>query len=143
VQAPDDNRKLLHVMRIALRWADMDANAHVNNATYFTYMEQARIEWLNTIGMQNTAEGEGPVVVKTSCTYVKPIAYPETLEVRLYGAAPGRTSFPTWYEIVGTNEPGVKYAEGDATMVWTNRTSGKSQPVPDALRALLSDPPPP
>ena len=81
-----DDRKLLHVTRIELRWADMDANAHVNNATYFTYMEQARIDWLNAVGMQNTAEGEGPVVVKTSCTYLAPIAYPETLEIRVYGA---------------------------------------------------------
>ncbi|HEX2828433.1 MAG TPA: thioesterase family protein [Burkholderiales bacterium] len=133
-----NDRKLLHVTRIELRWADMDANAHVNNATYFTYMEQARIEWLNAAGMQNTAEGEGPVVVKTSCTYLAPIGYPETLEVRVYGAAPGRTSFPTWYEINGA--AGARYAEGDATMVWTNRASGKSQPVPDALRALLAGP---
>jgi acyl-CoA thioester hydrolase len=131
-----DTRRLLHVTRIELRWADMDANAHVNNATYFTYMEQARIDWLNTAGLQNTAAGEGPVVVKTSCTYLVPIAYPETLEIRVYGAAPGRSSFPTWYEIYGRD--GVKYADGDATMVWTHRASGKSQPVPDALRALLA-----
>ena len=136
MQAPTENRKLLTVVRIALRWGDMDANAHVNNATYFTYMEQARIDWLNAVAMQNTADGEGPVVVKTSCTYLVPIAYPETLEIRVYGGAPGRTSFPTWYEIYGSGD--VKYAEGDATMVWTNRTTGKSQPVPDALRALLT-----
>ena len=134
--AANDNRKLLYVMRIQLRWSDMDANAHVNNATYFTYMEQARIEWLVSAGMQNTAEGEGPVVVKTSCTYLVPIGYPETLEVRVYGGAPGRSSFPTWYEICGAE--GGKYAEGDATMVWTNRGTGKSQPVPDDLRALLT-----
>ena len=138
MQASTEDRKLLTVVRIALRWGDMDANAHVNNATYFTYMEQARIEWLNAVGMQKTAQGEGPVVVRTSCTYLRPIAYPETLEIRVYGGAPGRTSFPTWYEIFGTANGDVKYAEGEAAMVWTNRTSGKSLPVPDALRALLT-----
>ena len=138
LEKPNEPRILLVTLAIAVRWGDMDANAHVNNATYFTYMEQARIEWLNTAGMQNTAAGEGPVVVKTSCTYLKPIAYPATLEIRVYGGAPGRTSFPTWYEIFDAADAAAKYAEGDATMVWTNRASGKSQPVPDALRALLA-----
>jgi acyl-CoA thioester hydrolase len=130
-------RRLLRVSRIAVRWADLDANGHVNNATYFTYFEQVRVEWLGEAGMQNTAEGEGPVVVQTGCSFARPIPYPELLEVRIYGGPPGRTSFPTFYEIVGTVESGVKYAEGQAVMVWTNRTSGKSCPLPAAMRALL------
>lgn len=130
-------RKLLCVSRVPVRWADLDANGHVNNATYFTYFEQVRIEWLEGIGMQNTAEGQGPVVVQIGCTFARPIPYPELLEVRIYGGSPGRTSFPTFYEIIGSVEAGVKYADGQAAMVWTDRNSGKSCPVPDALRALL------
>ena len=66
--------------------------------------------------------------------------YPETIEVRMYGAAPRRTSFPTYYEIFGTVHPGVKYADGQAIMVWTKRAEGKSLPVPDnpAMMDLLS-----
>jgi acyl-CoA thioester hydrolase len=132
-----DTRKLLTVLSIPVRWSDMDANSHVNNATYFTYFEQARIAWLEAVNMQNTAEGHGPVVVQTSCTFRRPIPYPETLQVRVYGGTPGRTSFPTFYEIVGTVHAAEQYASGDAVMVWTDRASGKSLPVPDALRALL------
>ena len=135
----EQQRKLLGTLSIVVRWSDMDANAHVNNVVHFTYMEQARIEWLQSVAMQNTAEGEGPVVVQTSCNYLRPVPYPETLEVRMYGAAPGRTSFPTFYEIFGTLNAGVKYADGEAMMVWTSRASGKKLPVPDALRALLTD----
>ena len=39
-------RKLVHTTRVAIRWADMDAQGHVNNTLYFRYMEQVRIEWL-------------------------------------------------------------------------------------------------
>jgi acyl-CoA thioester hydrolase len=130
-------RKLLVALRIPVRWSDMDANGHVNNAKYFTYFEQARIEWLEQAGLQNTAENEGPVVVQTSCQFLKPVPYPEVLDVRVYGGPAGRTSFPTYYELVSTLRPGLKYAEGQAIMVWTSRTSGVSRPVPQRLRDLL------
>lgn len=132
------DRILLNVFQIAVRWSDMDANRHVNNAIYFTYFEQARIDWLERVGMQDTAEGQGPVMVQTGCNFTRPISYPETLEVRVYGGAPGRTSFRTSYDIVGTRETRVKYADGEAVMVWVERKSGKSCPLPDALRALLT-----
>ncbi len=133
----NDARKLLSAARIAVRWSDMDANGHVNNATFFTYFEQVRIEWLERVGMQNTAEHEGPVVIKTSCTYLRPMPYPETLEVRMYGGSPARTSFPTYYAIFSAGDENLKYAEGDAIMVWTDRVSGASRPVSDALREIL------
>lgn len=31
---------------ITVRWADMDAYEHVNNAVYATYFEEARDEWV-------------------------------------------------------------------------------------------------
>lgn len=131
-------RKLISVLRIQMRWADLDANRHVNNVTYFTYFEQARVDWLKRTGMQTTDEGEGPVVVRTSCNYKRSIPYLDALDVRMYAGAPGRTSFPTYYEIVDVEDESVMYADGEATMVWTNRTTGKSCPVPAAMRALLA-----
>ena len=37
-------------MSIPLRWSDLDAFNHVNNARYLTFLEQARIEWFESIG---------------------------------------------------------------------------------------------
>ncbi|HED52541.1 MAG TPA: hypothetical protein ENI83_03195 [Gammaproteobacteria bacterium] len=33
-----------------MRWGDMDAFGHLNNAKYFTCFEQARVDWLLSIG---------------------------------------------------------------------------------------------
>ena len=131
-------RKLISVYRIQVRWADLDANRHVNNVAYFTFMEQARIEWLKRMDLQTTAQGEGAVVTQTSCDYRKPIPWVDTLDVRVYAGPAGRSSFPTYYEIVSAEDPRLKYADGQAIMVWTDRTSGHSRPVPDRLRALLA-----
>ena len=138
MEKKEAERKLLCVFRIQVRWADLDANRHVNNVAYFTYMEQARIDWLKRMELQTTVQNEGPVVVQTSCNYKIAIPYVEGLDVHVYGGAPGRTSFPTFYDIVSVEDPTLKYADGQAVMVWTDRPSGQSRPVPGALRRLLT-----
>jgi acyl-CoA thioester hydrolase len=131
-----EQRKFLMSLQIPVRWADLDANGHVNNAKYFTYFEQARIAWLESQDAQNTASGHGPVIAQTGCNFLRPIPYPETLEIRVFAGPPGRSSFPTFYEIIG-GATGVKYADGQAVMVWVDRSSGKSQPLPETLRYSL------
>ncbi len=134
----EPQRRLVSVLRIQVRWADFDANRHVNNVTYFTYFEQARVDWLQRTGMQTTLENEGPVVVQTACNYRMAIPFVDALDVRVYVGPAGRKSFPTYYEIVGVEESAPVYADGQAIMVWTDRGSGESRPVPDALRELLT-----
>jgi acyl-CoA thioester hydrolase len=131
-------RKLVNTFRMHVRWGDLDANRHINNVVYFTYMEQARIDWLLRVGMQNTPRGAGPVVAQASCNYRRAIPPVDTLDVRVYVGPAGRTSFPTWYEIVSADDPALVYADGQAIMVWTDRRSGESRPVPEDLRALLA-----
>lgn len=132
------NRKHLITVTIPVRWSDQDVNQHVNNAMYFTYFEQTRIEWLKRQPAVTRANGEGIVVAKASCDYLKPIPYPETLEIRMYAGRVGRASFTTLYEIFGADRT-AKYAEGEAVLVWVDRAAGKSQPLPDDLRSTLTD----
>ncbi len=42
IEIPED-KKLVHESIISVRWGDMDALGHVNNAVYFRYIEQARV----------------------------------------------------------------------------------------------------
>jgi len=113
----------------------MDAMGHVNNTVYFRYMEQTRIEWLETFDYGVThAQDEAAVIVNASCTFLVPIAYPAIVEIRMYVGKPGRTSLPTYYEIRCEGED-VLYAEGAAKLVWFLPASGKSAPLPERIRA--------
>ena len=47
-QLPGDARYLL-TARLTLRWSDMDAFGHVNNAMYSTYFAQVRVDWLRIL----------------------------------------------------------------------------------------------
>ena len=142
--APEPNdpmehyRKLVHRMDIPIRWGDMDAMGHVNNTVYFRYMESTRIEWLSGLGHgAGLVHDEGPVIINAACTFFVPLNYPGTIEVRMYCGQPGRSSVPTYYEIGLTGDETI-YATGDAKIVWMDVESGKSVPIPDALRARLT-----
>ncbi|MEY3201217.1 MAG: hypothetical protein RIR70_767, partial [Pseudomonadota bacterium] len=55
--------KRLHTSTFLLRWGDMDALNHVNNTVYFRFMEQARIDWFESLGHITSAQCDSPVVV--------------------------------------------------------------------------------
>jgi len=135
----DHPRKLVFTTRIPIRWGDMDAMGHVNNTVYFRYAEQARIEWLESLGFPaGQVRDESPVIVNASCTFMVPLTYPGTVEVRMYAGRAGRSSLSTYFDLRPLGEDKV-YAEGAAKIVWTNPASGKSVPLPDAMRQLAAD----
>ena len=132
---PHKPRLLVHTSRQSIRWGDMDMLGHVNNTVYFRYMEQARIEWMYALHPgSDTFAGTGPVIVNASCTFREPLVYPGEIEVRMYLAELGRSSVGSHYEIWMN---GRQYADGAAKIVWVDRASGRSVPLPERLVAPL------
>jgi len=132
------SKKLVHTMRMPIRWGDMDAMGHVNNTNYFRYIESARIAWLEQVGGLPDSRAEGPVIVNASMNFLKQLTYPGEIEVRTFVAPPGRSSVEVSHEIrlVGADgEPGDLHADGVAKVVWVDFTLGKSAPLPESLRA--------
>jgi acyl-CoA thioester hydrolase len=128
-------RLLVHTARWPMRWGDMDALGHVNNTTYFRYMEQARIEWLETMFAGPDALTPLPIViVNASCTFLAPLVYPGEVEVRLSLGDPGRTSVGSFYDI---RMNGDTHAEGAAKIVWLDRATGRPAPLPAAIARPL------
>ena len=133
-------RTLVSTTRMTIRWGDMDAMGHVNNAVYFRYLEQARIEWLTAIGCAPDPLGEGPVIINAQCSFLKQLKYPGELEIKTFVGQLGRTSFETFHEIRRLDTPELLNAEGAAKVVWVNFPLEKSAPLSDALRARLKQP---
>lgn len=131
--------RLLHTLRIHVRWGDMDALGHVNNAEYLRYFEQSRVEWLDSLGWRTTGEGTGPILLKGSVTYLKPVVYPAELEVRLYPARVGTTSFTLASEIVNARDALERFTEGEFVIVWFDYAANRPVPVPEALRRVLGE----
>jgi acyl-CoA thioester hydrolase len=130
-------RTAIHRTLIPIRWGDMDAYGHVNNTVYFRYAEQARCEWLDKQGYKVAPEGIAPVIINAACTFLRPMSYPGTVDLRMFAGSPGRSSLETYYEMRLAGDETL-YCEGSAKVVWMDAATGKSAPLPDPIRALLA-----
>ena len=131
----------VYTTTVPIRWGDMDAQGHVNNTVYFRYMEQARVEWFErTRARLGGFPGQGQVIVNASCTFLAPLTYPGSVEIRMHLGSHGRTSIETRYELWMEER---KYAEGTAKIVWIDLATGASAPLPESLLALCVQPPMP
>jgi acyl-CoA thioester hydrolase len=137
-----EDRPLVHLMRMPIRWGDMDMMGHVNNAMYFTYLETARIDWFTKIGCSPNPAGEGPVLINAACTFIRQLEYPGDIEVRTFIGDFGRTSFETYHQIRRVDQPDIVCAEGSAKVVWVDFVAGKSTPLSDELKARFAAPMP-
>jgi len=134
-------RLLVHTSHQPIRWGDMDALGHVNNALYFRYMETARLEWLFGLLKDDAyRKGEGPVIANAICNFRRPLVYPADLEVRMHLGKPGTTSVTSYYDIAVAGET---YADGESRIVWVDLATGRPKPLPESvvgpLRALRSE----
>lgn len=129
---------LVATINIPLRWGDMDAYGHANNTVYFRFFEEARIVWLASLELGAAEQPTGPVIIKTSATFLKELNHPATVEVKTFADKAGNTSLDT-YHLMTDADTGEVYAEGYAKIVWFDRRTRKSAPLPDSLRALASN----
>ena len=91
-----------HKCQLQIRWADLDAFRHINNATYLVYMQEARADftWFSRI-----ANGKEPmladmVVARAEVDYLSPIHETgTTLDVEIYIEKISNSSFVMVYEM--------------------------------------------
>jgi acyl-CoA thioester hydrolase len=122
--------------RLEIRWSDLDSSRHVNNATYLSYLEQARTQWL--------AQALGPeldpyefVLVRVAIDFRREL----TLDDRAVIAScrlerVGSSSITTREEV--RTESGELATEAECVIVAWSQAAGKSRPLTDAERAALS-----
>ncbi len=122
--------------KLPLRFADMDADGHVNNAEYYRYMEEARMRWVHALGLAVTPPAPIPVLAASACSYRAPLHYPGTVRVEIYLGRMGTSSVRTHYLLRNSDHENAIAAEGYGVSVWFDPQTQKSMPLPDQIRAL-------
>ena len=126
----------LHIP-IQLRWGDLDAFNHVNNANFMTYLEEARIRWFESLDRAWMDDTMAPLLAAVQMNYRMPIPYPANVVVELYADRVGNTSATIGHRIV-SEDAATLYADGHVVMVWIERASGRPIPLPDAVRDMAT-----
>ncbi|MBE3589482.1 MAG: acyl-CoA thioesterase [Firmicutes bacterium] len=129
------------VTRVQIRSTDVDAMGHVNNAVYFEYLEQARIDHLRRLLVLPPPEGRRPyagvmVVAEARCRYRAPLYYGDDLYIETWTAEVRRRGFRLAYRLYTAAEPQRTAAEAETVQVWID-ADGRAAAIPDSVRQTL------
>ena len=123
--------------QVAVRFSDTDTMGHVNNAAYLVYLEDARIAFFRSL---QTDEGEaffgrGLIVGRVEIDYVRPVFFPDPVEVEVAVASIGRSSFRVSYVL---RQRGQEVARAISVQVAYDYRTHHSRPLDDVERRALT-----
>ncbi|TFD73473.1 acyl-CoA thioesterase [Cryobacterium gelidum] len=139
----------LHVP-IRLRWSDLDAYGHVNNAEMLRLLEEARILafWVTeddgAIGASTAVLDGRPgaatltLIARQEIEYLAPVPYlRQPLDVRLWLGKLGGASLDVCYEVYSPDgvTPELLYARANTTIVLVDAASERPRRINDTERA--------
>ncbi len=123
------------VTRLRVRYHEMDALGHVNNAVYQHYLEQAAIEHSEHLGftLDHYKELGGVYVMRRiEMDYLRPAFAGDTLEVTTWVEKMRGPRAIRRYEIRRQGEEDV-LVKAEATWVWVNSTTMRPQAIPETM----------
>ena len=110
-----------------VRWGDLDAFGHVNNATYLIYAQEARFAWSKMLEM---------VVARAEVDFIAPIYTGDIyINVEIWVNKVGNSSFGVTYEMKNGDE---LLARVKTVQVTVSMDTKKSRPINDAERDFLN-----
>jgi len=122
-----------------VRWDDIDAFGHVNNAKYLTLAQEARFQWsyYEFVKRNQTPTIVEMVVARAEVDFIVPIYEGGAfVDVHMWVDSVGTSSFTLIYEI---SSNGVLYARIKTVQVAVSMETKKSRPLTDREREFLEE----
>lgn len=128
-----------------VRWSDVDLFAHVNNAAYLRFLDDARFALFPSMGVDVAGRPTASllVVVKHEIEYLAPLGFrPAPVAVDVWVPRIGRSSVDFGYEVLDVppaseeGEP-VVYLRARSRMVQLDRETHAPRPFSDEERAVF------
>jgi acyl-CoA thioester hydrolase len=124
-----------HEKRVEIRWRDVDAYLHVNNAVYATYLEECRDEWVEQ-ALGDSGDAWDFVLARVAIDFRRELRLEDEEVVVSCRLERIGTSSITLREEVRTRD-GELSAEAEAVLVARDREAGRSRPLNDVERTAL------
>jgi acyl-CoA thioester hydrolase len=124
-----------HEKRIEIRWSDVDAYVHVNNAVYATYLEECRDEWIEA-ALDGAGDVWDFVLARVAIDFRRELRLEDEEVVVSCALERIGNSSLTLREQIRTQD-GELAAEAEAVLVARDRESGGSRPLTEAERGAF------
>jgi acyl-CoA thioester hydrolase len=130
--------KKLASVPIRVRWRDLDAFNHVNNSTFLTYLEEARLVWLSGIEGEWKSDSFSPVLAASQINFRSQIEWPGELVVEVRCERIGNSSLTLAHRITSADGEHL-HSDASVVVVWVDPANGQPVPLPAAVRAACAD----
>jgi len=99
---------------IEVRYGDLDPQGHLNNAKYLTYLEQARIRYIQHLGLWrgDSFMEVGMILAEVRITYLAPVLFGQPVQVGVRVSRLGNKSFDMEYSLIDS-QSGKEHATSD------------------------------
>lgn len=119
---------------VQVRFRDIDAMGHVNNAVYATYVEQARTEYFERV-LDEGLDAVSTVLASLELSYERPILLDQSVTVEIDVPEMGRSSLPMAYEVLADGE---RAATAESVQVFLDPETEKPRPIPERFRERIA-----
>ncbi|WP_181347069.1 thioesterase family protein [Thalassobacillus sp. CUG 92003] len=126
-----------HECEVRVRFCETDCAGHVNNTSYFIYLEEARGRFFEDILPDQTDTVGRFIIASAQCDFLNQAYFKQRLKVATWVSKIGHTSMRFSHEI--TSEAGERIAKGEATIVCFSYEAQQSEPIPADLRMMLEE----
>jgi acyl-CoA thioester hydrolase len=124
---------------IEIRYGDLDPQGHVNNASYLTYFEQARVAYVRHLGLWDgqTFIDVGFILADAHLNFTAPAVFGQPVQVGVCVERLGNKSFSMRYLLQETSS-GHEIASGSTVLVAYNYRQKITIPLPDEWREIIA-----
>lgn len=122
-----------------VNWGDMDSLAHVNNAKYFTWFEDARIDLFEKLGMDSVvpSSASGPILAYIDCQFIIPVTHPDEVMIGSWVSNIGNTSLQVDHKVHSQKHEYGVVATSKSIVVMINYQTLEKLRVSDDLRQAI------
>ena len=123
---------------IDLRFRDVDAMGHVNNAVYFTYFEYGRVQFFYSEPQKAKFLGFAFILAHVSCDFIRPVTLEDRVTLQMWVSKIGGKSFQFRYRLIDATDPATHFATGESVQVCFDYQTNTTIPISEALHAQLA-----
>ena len=125
-------------LQLRIDWSEMDLFGHVNNVSYFKYIQASRVNYweISLLSKLFDEKKIGPILLSTGCQFIKPLFYPGNIVIESRIEFIKNTSFGIHHRIL--NDKNEVAAEAHDVIVTFDFNRNEKVPVPDIFRKALA-----
>ncbi|MDM5213605.1 acyl-CoA thioesterase [Peribacillus sp. NJ4] len=126
----------MHEFEVNVRFSETDALGHINNTSYFIYLEETRMKFFEALGLAMKVESWNFLLASTKCDFIAQGYFNQLLTIRSSLTKVGTKSCEMVHDIL-CSQTGEVIAKGSAVLVCFNFLNQNSEPIPEMIKEKL------